>query len=205
MDDKFILMGLDDSRSKDVAEVLGNKTCKKILDFLAEIKEASEKDIADGLKIPINTAEYNLNKLVKSGLVEKSKNFFWSKKGRKIDMYKLAKKYIIISPNKKPDISYIKSILPVVLIALVVVALFLYFNLDNLKITEDNLKMENQEAKVSAAAGPSNEPVIIAGRPAGIKIDARDKILIFIGIILILILVTIVFFLAKNMLSRKNK
>ena len=44
-DDKFILMGLDDAG--DIAEALKNPTCKKILNFLGDVKEASEKDIAD--------------------------------------------------------------------------------------------------------------------------------------------------------------
>ncbi len=117
-EDKFILMGLDDSRSKDIAEVLGNKTCKKIIEHLAEIKEASEKDISDALGIPINTVEYNLNKLVKTGLVEKAKNFFWSRKGKKIEMYKLAKKHIVISPKpKRVDMKELRTILPLILIA----------------------------------------------------------------------------------------
>jgi len=115
-DDKFILMGLDDDNSKNVAEVLGSKTCKKILDFLADIKEASEKDISDGLYMKMNTVEYNLKKLIKVGLVEKSKNFFWSVKGKKIPMYKLVKKHIIIG-TKKPSLSYLKTILPVIIIA----------------------------------------------------------------------------------------
>jgi len=98
-EDKFIMIGLGDERSKKIAEVIGNKTCKKIIDYLSEVKEASEKDIADKLSIPINTAEYNLNKLIESGLIEKTKNFFWSVKGRKIDMYRLSNKRIIISPK----------------------------------------------------------------------------------------------------------
>jgi len=114
-DDKFILVGLDDENSKAISEVLGNKTCKKILDYLSDIKDASEQDIAKGLKIPINTIEYNLNKLIKSGLVERTKNFFWSVKGKKIPMYKLARKHIIISPsNKKPNLDYLRTIIPVV-------------------------------------------------------------------------------------------
>jgi inhibitor of cysteine peptidase len=139
--DKFILMGLDDERSADVAEVLRNNTCKKILDYMAEEKEVSEKDIADAMKMPINTVEYNLKKLVKSGLVEKTKNFFWSVKGKKIPMYKLARKHIIISPNKKFDMSYLKSILPIfAAIAFMAVLLGLIFFVPmNNEITKDDV------------------------------------------------------------------
>src|SRR3989338_6656651 len=107
MDDKFILMDMNDERTKKVAEVMGNATCKKIVEFLAETKEASEKDISDALGIPINTAEYNLKKLIESGLVEKTKNFFWSVKGRKIDMYRLSNKKILISPR-----TFVKGVVP---------------------------------------------------------------------------------------------
>jgi len=124
-DDKFILMGLNDERSKKIAEVLGNKTCKVIVDHLADVKEASEKDISDALDVPINTVEYNLKKLLDTGLVKKSKNFFWSQKGRKIPMYRLANKHIIISP-RKPSLSYLKSIIPVVLVAALAI-IFLAF------------------------------------------------------------------------------
>jgi uncharacterized secreted protein with C-terminal beta-propeller domain len=118
------MFGFDDERSKDLADVLGNKTCKKIIDYLSDIKEASEKDIADALSIPINTVEYNLNKLIKSGLVEKTKNFFWSVKGRKIDMFKLAKKHIIISPkSKRVDMVKLRAVLPVIFIAVAVIAM----------------------------------------------------------------------------------
>ncbi len=123
-DDKFILMGLDDERSKDIAEVLSNNTCKKIIDYLAETREASEKDISSALSIPLNTVEYNLNKLIKTGLVEKTKNHFWSVKGRRIDMFKLAKKHIVISPkSKKVNMKELRTVLPVILIAAALIAL----------------------------------------------------------------------------------
>ncbi len=136
-DDKFILMGLDDAG--DIAEALKNPTCKKILNFLGDVKEASEKDIADALQMPINTVEYNLNKLIKSGLIDKAKNFFWSVKGKKIPMYKLARKHIIISPNKNPSINYLKTILPVILIAVIAIVLagILLFPKENI-ITDQN-------------------------------------------------------------------
>ncbi len=126
-DDKFILMNMDDERAKKVAEVIGNATCKKMIDYLAETKEASEKDISDALNIPINTIEYNLKKLINAGLVEKTKNFFWSVKGKRIEMFKLAKKHIVISPkSKRPDMNLLKTLVPVVLIALALVALIAF-------------------------------------------------------------------------------
>src|SRR3989344_4840698 len=116
MSDKFIMMGLDDERSKKMAEVMGNPTCKKILDYLADTNEASQKDISDALNIPMNTLDYNIKKLLDVGLIEKTKNFFWSAKGKKIPMYKLARKHIVISPKStKPSIIALKTIIPVII------------------------------------------------------------------------------------------
>lgn len=116
-------MNLDDERSKKVAEVISNPTCKKILNYLADNKEKSEEDIAKDLGIPLNTAEYNLKKLVESGLVEKSKNFFWSKKGKKINLYKPANRHIVIFPKKRPDMNLLKTIVPILIIGAALIAI----------------------------------------------------------------------------------
>ncbi len=114
--DKFILTSLDDANSKEIAEILGNKTCRKMMDYLAETNEASQNDIAQAVMVPLNTIDYNLKKLIKAGFVEKTKTFFWSVKGKKIPTYKLAKKHIIISPrDKKPSLNLLRSILPIFL------------------------------------------------------------------------------------------
>jgi len=115
MSKKYIMVSMDDERTGKIAEVLGNKTCKKIIDLLSD-RESSEKEIADKLKIPMNTAEYNLKKLLYSGLIEKTKKFFWSAKGKKIVMYKLSNKSIVISPKGKIS-SGIKTILPVAIVS----------------------------------------------------------------------------------------
>lgn len=151
-DDKFILIGLDDERAKDVADVISNKTCKKILDYLSDVKEASEQDIAKGLGIPINTAEYNLGKLVKSGLVDKAKNFFWSVKGKKIGMFKLAKKHIIISPkSKRVDMKALKTILPVILIAaiLVLIAGVYLYPKEEVVVDQDKIKQFTSQEELT--------------------------------------------------------
>jgi DNA-binding Lrp family transcriptional regulator len=110
-DENFILVSLEDSKSKEISEVLGSKTCKKIIAYLSENKEASQKDLSDNLKIPMNTLDYNIKKLLLSGFIEKRKNFFWSKKGKKIIMYELSNKSIVIS-HKKSSGEKIKSIIP---------------------------------------------------------------------------------------------
>jgi len=58
-----------------------------------------------------------LKKLVKAGIIEKKKEFFWSKKGKKIEMYKVANKLIVIAPKKSNVYSKLKGIVPVALIS----------------------------------------------------------------------------------------
>ncbi|MCX6750874.1 MAG: helix-turn-helix domain-containing protein [Candidatus Pacearchaeota archaeon] len=107
----FMLVSLEDSKSKAISEVLGSKTCKKIIGYLSERKEASQQDLSNALSIPMNTLDYNIKKLLESGFIQKRKNFFWSKKGKKIVMYELSNKSIVISPKKSSSTKF-KSILP---------------------------------------------------------------------------------------------
>jgi len=110
-EDNFVLVSLEDLKSKAISEVLGSGTCKKIIGYLSKNKEASQKDLSDALNLPMNTLDYNMKKLLGSGFIQKRKNFFWSKKGKKIIMYELSNKSIVISPRKS-SYQKIKSILP---------------------------------------------------------------------------------------------
>jgi len=116
MEDKFILISMNDPRSKKIAEVMQSATCKKMIDFLEKENEASAKDFSDGLNIPMNTTDYNLKKLLESELIQKKKKFFWSSKGKRIVLYKLSNKSIIISPKNSNIESKLKSILPSIFI-----------------------------------------------------------------------------------------
>ena len=122
-----MLFSLEDTRIKSISEILGSKTSKKIIDFLSDVREASEKDISEKLKIPMNTVEYNLKKMIQAGIVEETKNFFWSEKGRKIKMYRFANKSIVISPKSKIISSEIKQIIPVALISGIAAVRFKYY------------------------------------------------------------------------------
>jgi DeoR/GlpR family transcriptional regulator of sugar metabolism len=98
MANKSIMIDLNDSRSGKVAEVISNKTCKQVIDLLAD-RELSVSEISNELGIPVNTALYNIEKLADSGLIEKA-SWMWSIKGKKVEKYKLSNKRIIISPRK---------------------------------------------------------------------------------------------------------
>ncbi len=129
MNKKYLLFSLEDSRLKSIAEILKNKTASKIINFLSEKEEASEKDISEKLEIPLNTAEYNIRKMVQAGIIEESKNFFWSPKGRKIRMYRFSNKSIVISPKSSKLNSQIKQIIPIALISgIAAVAVKFYFS-----------------------------------------------------------------------------
>lgn len=142
------MVSLDDERSSKLSKVLGNKTCEKIINYLAEEKEASEQDIAHALKMPINTVEYNLNSLLNAELIEKSKNFFWSQKGKKIVMYKVSNKSIIISPRSRIT-NKLKSILPVAIVAGIGAIAIKYF------VTPTNYLLRDDSVQMFAEKGVS--------------------------------------------------
>jgi len=95
--DKFLLMNLQDEKAKKIAQVIANPSCTKILEYLADKEHATESEISEKLSVPISTVHYNLQQLVKTHLV-KIEEYHYSKKGKEINHYKLANKYIIIAP-----------------------------------------------------------------------------------------------------------
>jgi len=92
------MVSLGDEKAKAVGEVIGNKTCNKILDFLAD-NEATVSEISSKLKMPLNTVDYNVKKLIRAGLIEKASHW-WSVKGKKMPTYRVSNRQIIISPKK---------------------------------------------------------------------------------------------------------
>jgi len=113
MNEKYINFDINDPRASSIAEVMSNKTSKKILSYIAE-KEMSESDISSELGLPLNTVGYNIDKLLKAGLIEKSGNFFWSIKGKKILTYRISNKKIVISPK-----SVFGGVLPALVISVI--------------------------------------------------------------------------------------
>src|SRR3989339_2121023 len=111
----FLLLSLEDAEAKKVANIVSNDSCRKILDYLSN-KEATESELAEKLQIPISTVHYNLQQLMETGLIN-AEEFHYSAKGKEVNHYRLANKYIIIAPKNASSIKEkLKSILPAVLI-----------------------------------------------------------------------------------------
>ena len=176
----FMLVSLEDSKSKAISEVLGSKTCKKIIGHLSERKEASQKDLSDALSIPMNTLDYNIKKLLDSGFIQKRKNFFWSQKGKKIAMYELSNKSIVISPKKSSSQKF-KSILPAFI--LTAAGTFAVWAYEKIKYSSYNLQNSIQTSVSNYATGSSgtvlSKGAEVASAPSaiGIAYDSSRTIL----------------------------
>ena len=95
--EKFVLVSLQEDKARQLAQLMTNESCRKILDYLAD-KNATESELAEKLDIPISTVHYNLKQLMQGGLV-RADEFHYSEKGREVNHYRLANKYIIIAPK----------------------------------------------------------------------------------------------------------
>jgi DNA-binding transcriptional ArsR family regulator len=115
-DEPYLLVSLDEEKSKSLAQVLSNDTARKILDHLSKKEHATETDISKDLKVPLSTVHYNLDLLVKADLVS-NEQFTYSEKGKQIVHYALSNKYVIIAPKRTQQLmDKLKQFLPVLLI-----------------------------------------------------------------------------------------
>jgi DNA-binding transcriptional ArsR family regulator len=113
----FLLVSLNESKTKKLAEVISNNTCRKMLDYLAEKNDSTESDIAKNLNIPISTVNYNMKALVEAKLV-KCDEYHYSEKGKEVNHYKLANQFVIIAPEGDKSMlrEKLRSIIPTALI-----------------------------------------------------------------------------------------
>ncbi len=121
MDKNFLLVSLEEKKAKKIAEVINNDTSRKIINHLTQ-KESTETEISKELGIPISTVHYNLKQLQEAGLVVVDE-FHYSSKGKEINHYALANKYIIIAPRSESGSKFIdalKKVLPMIIITAVV-------------------------------------------------------------------------------------
>lgn len=120
----FLLISLEEKKIKKIADVINNDTCRKIIDSLSK-KESTESELAKELNAPLSTIHYNIKQLQEAGLVV-VEEFHYSKKGKEVNHYKLANKYILITPVNTDSkiIDAIKKIIPLAIITAVVATIF---------------------------------------------------------------------------------
>ncbi len=117
MAEKYLLFDLNDQKSKEIATILSNESARKILSYLSE-HDGSESDVAKALSIPLSTAHYNIQNLLKNDLLV-IVDTLYSQKGNKINMYRAARKAIVLAPHGISFTDSLKEILPLVGIAAV--------------------------------------------------------------------------------------
>jgi DNA-binding transcriptional ArsR family regulator len=145
MSKKYINIDLDDPRIGNLADVISNKTSKRIIDYLSDV-EASEAEISKDLKLPANTVNYNVKKLLKAGLIDKSKDHWWSVKGKKIVKYSVASKKIVISPRSLSGVK--QTFVALAVSGVAALGLKSYF---------DNQYLESRTQDFDAVVGGSSE------------------------------------------------
>ncbi|MDD5699920.1 MAG: helix-turn-helix domain-containing protein [Candidatus Nanoarchaeia archaeon] len=180
-ENNFMLVSLNDEKSKAIAEVLASPTCKKIINYLAEHKESSQKDLSEKIHAPMNTIDYNMKKLLNSGFIQKRKNFFWSAKGKKIIMYELSNKSVVIS-HKKSVSEKIKSIVPAfMLTAAGSFALWVYGKVSSLPRGAEKLASEALDSAESVVTAPAaNYANVITSQPLWLWFLFGSLVAIFI-------------------------
>lgn len=110
MSNRSVMIDLDDPRMGALADVLTNKSSKRILSLLAE-SELSTSEVASELKMPLTTVDYNVKKLAKAGLIEKTRSLM-SAKGKSVPVYRVSERNIVITPKRM-----LRGIVPAVVVA----------------------------------------------------------------------------------------
>ncbi|MEI7718904.1 MAG: winged helix-turn-helix domain-containing protein [archaeon] len=170
--DKIISMDLNDSRMKYISEIFGSESCKKILNLLAE-KELTETDIAKELKMPLNSVDYNVKKLVQAGLIE-SGSHFWSVRGKRMPSYRVSDKKIVISPKRmSSSVLLIPALLVGGLISLTVRKLVEL----NSYVPEVNLMMAKSGVEDSISAVQTTAGVAMTGLQDSVAERAADAVM----------------------------
>lgn len=160
-DESFLLLSLTDSKAKKVAQVVSNESCKKILDYLAKTKSATETQISKELNIPLPTAHYNLKQLVEVKLVDINE-YHYSEKGKEVNHYSLANKYIIIAPRQDSSsmMDKLKKIFPAFGLIAATSLIIKYFQSRPVADTAISAKMAVDEAAPSLMMATDVAPEI---------------------------------------------
>ena len=160
MEEKFILVNLHEKKSKDIATVMSNETARKILDFLTDKENISPSELSKKLDIPINTITHALKLLEQEGFIIRA-DHAWSEKGKKVFLYSLTKKMILIVPKGYDWKESLKKILPLALIgAALSLALRIYSYTQKTATSAESMVSEKSLALESLVTDTTQEVTV---------------------------------------------
>ena len=119
-DEKLLILPLNDKNSKKISQIISNDTARNILEAIAS-EPLSASRIAEKLRIPLSTVQYNLDKLNNAGLVKVERTKY-SEKMKEVKIYAPQRKFVVIVPEKtdrKNVIATLKRYLTVIFFAVV--------------------------------------------------------------------------------------
>nr|QNO52870.1 hypothetical protein DOLIJACH_00005 [Methanosarcinales archaeon ANME-1 ERB6] len=116
--EKLLILPLNDKNSKKISQIISNDTARNILEAIAS-EPLSASELAEKLRIPLSTVQYNLEKLNNAGLakVERTK---YSEKMKHVKIYAPQRKFVVIVPektNRKDVIAALKKYVTVIFFA----------------------------------------------------------------------------------------
>ena len=117
-DEKLLILPLNDKNSKKITQIISNDTARNILEAIAS-EPLSASLIAEKLRIPLSTVQYNLEKLNDAGLVKVERTKY-SEKMKHVKIYAPQRKFVVIVPektNRKDVIAALKRYLTVIFLA----------------------------------------------------------------------------------------
>ena len=198
----FLLVDLNETKTKKLAETITSNTSRKILNYLADKDHDTENNISKELNIPISTVHYHLQKLVEAKLVE-VKEFHYSEKSKEINHYKLANKYIIIAPKKISGLKEkLRGVLPVAIASISIAAVIKFIMSTSTKSFQTlSAGMESAPKMVMDAAVEESAMLIAKAPPEIITQTTPDIALWF----LVGSLTTIAIYVLYNFIREKFK
>lgn len=156
---------LGQKEASRVAKLISNDTASTIMDALSEDSK-SESELSKELDIPLSTIHYNVQKLVKAGILV-SDEFTYSEKGKEIRHYRLASSHIVISTKPSAPIS---ELVVGGSLAVVITAGVALFSQQDVAVMQAESMMMDSARSATVAADPVVWPWILLG--AGIVLAA---------------------------------
>ncbi len=200
---------------------MSNDTARNILEAIAS-NPLSASEIAEKLRIPLSTVQYNLNKLNDAGLakVERTK---YSEKMKRVKIYAPQRKFVVIVPEKtsrKDVIAALKRYLTVIFFAVVGSGIIEFFTAMRMKgpgsAFEEVTRSIYEEGGGAPAPAPMPQPcaptVVPSPMPAskgigldlGFDIFAHPGLWFLFGCLFVILVVFLIEYLGHKK-GRKEK